>query len=96
MIAVIGDKESILPFRAFGMKTIEADELSEAQRAIASIKPEEISVVFVTEEIMQALEKADIQPGINMVAIPGCRGSLGYGKTVLKKLIKKATGSGDI
>ncbi len=96
MIAVIGDKESILPFSAFGIKSIEAGELSEAQKAIASIKPEEISVVFVTEEIMQGLEQVDIQPGLNMVAIPGCSGSLGYGKTVLKKLIKKATGAGDI
>ena len=96
MIAAIGDKESILPFSAFGIKSIEAGELSEARKVIASIEPEEYSIVFVTEEIMHGLGKTDVRPGLNMVAIPGCRGSLGYGKTVIKELIKKATGSGDV
>ncbi len=96
MIAAIGDRESILPFSAFGIKSIEAGGISEARKVIALIKPGEYSVVFVTEEIMQALKKDEVCPGINMVAIPGCRGSLGYGKTVIKELIKKATGAGGI
>ena len=96
MIAAIGDRESILPFSAFGIKSIEVGGISEARKVIALIKPGEYSVLFVTEEIMQALEQVGIQPGLNMVAIPGCRGSLGYGKTVIKELIRKATGAGDV
>jgi hypothetical protein len=63
MIAAIGDRESILPFRAFGIKSIEVSGISEARKVIALIKPGEYSVVFVTEEIMQALEQVDSGAG---------------------------------
>lgn len=92
MIAIIGDRESVLPFKAFGVVTFEAGELSEGQKIIDSIKPGEYEIVFIAEELMQGLKELGVDTA-SMVAIPGRRGSLGYGKLILKEIIKKAIGA---
>ena len=85
MIAVIGDKTSILPFKALGISTFEAGDPAQAQEILDSIR--EYKVVFVTEELMKT------EPPSNVTLIPGRKGSLGYGKLILKNIIKRATGT---
>ncbi len=85
MIAIIGDKKSILPFKAFGISTYEAKNEAEAQKILDSIR--EYKVVFVTEELMKT------EPPSNVTLIPGRKGSLGYGKLILRNIIKRATGT---
>ena len=93
-ICIIGDRESILPFKAFGVAAFEAGKPSEARELIDSIKSDEYDVVLVTEELMQGLEEMGVDTGVNMVTVPGHRGSSGYGKQLLKKNIQKAIGTG--
>ena len=85
MIAIIGDKKSILPFKAFGISTFEAKNEAEAQKILDSIR--EYEVVFITEELIKT------EPPSNVTVIPGRKGSLGYGKLILKNIIKRATGT---
>lgn len=93
-ICIIGDRGSILPFKAFGVATFEAGKPEEARELIDSMTPEEYDVVLIVEELMQGLEEMGLKPGMNMVVIPGHRGSSGYGKLLLKKSIQKAIGTG--
>ncbi len=85
MIAIIGDKKSILPFKAFGISTFEAKDEAEAQKILDSIR--EYEVVFITEELIKT------EPPSNVTVIPGRKGSLGYGKLILRNIIKRATGT---
>ena len=85
MIAVIGDRTSILPFKAFGISTFEAKDADSAQKILDSIR--EYKVVFITEELVKGA------PPPNVTLIPGRKGSLGYGKLILRNIIKKATGT---
>ena len=85
MIAVIGDKKSILPFKAFGISTFEAENEAGAKKILDSIR--EYEVIFITEELVQT------EPPSNVTVIPGRKGSLGYGKLILMNIIKRATGA---
>ncbi len=93
MIAIIGDRESILPFKAFGIAGFEAGKPSEAEKILVSIEPDKYEIVFMTEELMQGLKKTEIVSAVNVVAIPGRKGGSGYGREILRELIKKATGT---
>ena len=85
MIAMIGDKKSGLLFKAFGIAAFEANNPSEAQKILDSIT--QYNVVFVTEGLIET----EIPP--NVTVIPGIKGSIGYGESFLRNLIKKATGT---
>ncbi len=85
MIAIIGDRKSILPFKAFGISTFEAKDSSEAQKILDSITQKRI--VFITEDLIEG------EPPPNVTVIPGRKGSFGYGKAILENVIKKATGT---
>jgi len=85
VIAIIGDKKSILPFKAFGISTFEAKDKAEAKKILDSTR--EYEVVFITEELIQT----EAPP--NVTVIPGRKGSLGYGKLILRNIIKRATGT---
>ena len=93
MIAIIGDRESVLPFKAFGVSAFEVQHPSEAQEVLAQMAPDEYTIVFVTEELMQGLTELQVETTLNITVIPGQRGSLGYGRLLLRELIKKATGT---
>lgn len=93
MIAVVGDRESVFPFKVFGVSTFEAEDADEMQEVLAQMTPDEYTAVFITEELMQGLEELQIESALNITVIPGQRGSLGYGRLLLKELIKKATGA---
>ncbi len=94
MIAIIGDRESILPFKGFGVAAFEAGKPEEARELIDSMMPEEYDVVLIVEELMQGLEEMGLKTEMNMVVVPGHKGSSGYGKLLLKKNIRKAIGTG--
>jgi vacuolar-type H+-ATPase subunit F/Vma7 len=84
-VCIVGDRKSILPFKAFGISTFEAKNSVDAQEILDSIKQKRI--VFITEELIEG------EPPSNVTVIPGRKGSLGYGKSILKNVIKKATGT---
>lgn len=85
MIGIIGDRKTILPFKAFGISTFEAEDSESAQKILDSIR--DYKVVFITEELIKG------EPPSNVTVIPGRKGSLGYGKLILKNVIKRATGT---
>ena len=85
MITVIGDKKTILPFRAFGISTFEAKSPVEAKEILSSVA--ESGIVFITEELVEG------EPPANVTVIPGIKGSLGHGERIVKEVIKRATGA---
>lgn len=96
-IAVVGDWQSVMGFRALGLETYPADTPEEAREIIHRLAKENCGVIYLTEQLAAKLEdviaryKDMISPAI--ILIPGREGSLGIGKKAIQSAIERAVGS---
>lgn len=95
-IAFVGDKSSILGFKAIGADIFPSAEGGEAIAALESVFKENYKVVYITEDL--ASQILDYLNGIDklwpiITIIPGFKGSHGLGKAKLRNYIVKATGT---
>ncbi len=96
-IAVVGDKDSILCFRAIGVLTYPVSEPKEARSVIRRLMKEKVSVIFVTERIaegmMDLIDELARRPLPSVVLIPDNQGSLGLGMERIRQTVTKAVGA---
>jgi V/A-type H+-transporting ATPase subunit F len=96
-IGVIGDKDSILGFKALGLSVFPVTQVSEAVDTLHNMAKENFAVIYITEQIakdiMDEIEsyKDDRLPAI--IPIPGNQGSLGIGMQNVKKSVERAVGA---
>ena len=96
-IAVLGDKDSVLGFKALGLSTYAVDSAEEARTTLHRIAKEDFAVIYVTETLAVDLEqdinryKDNLTPAI--ILIPGKEGSLGIGARNIKKAVERAVGA---
>ena len=96
-IAVMGDKDSVLGFKALGLSTYAVDSVEEARTTLHRIAREDFAVIYVTETLAVELEhdinryKDNLTPAI--ILIPGKEGSLGIGARNIKKAVERAVGA---
>ena len=96
-IAVVGDWQSVMGFRALGLETYPADTPETAREIIHRLAKENCGVIYLTEQLAAKLEdviaryKDMISPAI--ILIPGREGSLGIGKKAIQSAIERAVGS---
>ena len=96
-VAVVGDRDSILAFRALGMDIFPVSEEEEARRTIDTLGSDGYGVIFVTEQIA-ALIPATIErynriitPAV--IIIPSNQGTLNIGMSRISENVEKAVGS---
>ena len=96
-IGVIGDKDSILGFKAVGMSVFPVTTPSEAQEILERIAEEQYAVIYVTEhiakDIVKTIEKYNERRFPAIIPIPGNQGSLGIGMSGIKKSVERAVGA---
>ena len=96
-IAVVGDKDSILGFKALGVSTYPVTGKKEAMDALRAIEKEKVAVVCITEavaqEIEEEVERLQRQPLPAVALIPNNKGSLGLGMQLIKRNAEKAIGA---
>ncbi len=96
-IGVIGDRESILGFKAVGLDVFPVDDPEEARKTLKRIAKEEFAIIYITEQVYQYMmdlvdEYTDSRlPAI--IPIPGKDGTLGIGMTSVKKSVERAVGA---
>ena len=96
-IAVIGDWESVMGFRALGLETYPAGSAAEARTLIHRLAKEDCAVIYLTETLAKDMPdvldryKDEIQPAI--ILIPGREGSLGIGRANIQSAIERAVGA---
>ncbi len=95
-IAVIGDKDSVLAFKAVGADVFPVtneEHASETLKKLARHYP----VIFVTEDIAQKItetvDRYKTRPYPAVIPIPGAAGSLGYGMKGISRNVEKALGT---
>ena len=96
-IAVIGDWEAVMGFRALGLDAYPASSPEEAREIIQKLAREDCAVIYLTEQLAVKLEdviaryKDALRPAI--ILIPGKEGSLGVGKRSIQSAIERAVGA---
>ena len=96
-IAVIGDKDSILAFKAIGIEVFTAIDKDDASKLVNKLAKEDYGVIFITEAMAQlAKETIDkyresMTPAI--ILIPSNKGSMGIGLADINRSVEKAVGA---
>lgn len=96
-IAMIGDRDSILGFKALGVAIFPVNTKDESIAALEKVIAQEYKVAFITEQIAPSPEEiAEIIgdrtfPVVTMV--PSNRGSTGLAMQRLQMLVRKAAGA---
>lgn len=96
-IAVLGDKDSVMGFKALGLTVFPVESVEQARAALHRIAREEYAVVYLTEQMAAQMEadiaryKDELTPAI--ILIPGKEGSLGLGMANIKKSVERAVGA---
>ncbi len=96
-IGVIGDKDSILPFKALGIDVFPVVGPEETRRTLDTLAKQKYGVVFITEQsavlIPESIERyvKEIIPAV--ILIPSNQGSLNIGLERINKNVEKAVGS---
>ena len=96
-VAVIGDKDSILAFKALGVEVYTAIDGTDAKKTIKDLAKKEFGVIFITEdlakEIPSTIDKYRDQMTPAIILIPGNKGSMGIGLADINKSVEKAVGA---
>lgn len=96
-IAVIGEKESVLGFKAVGFDVHEVTDPREAEDIIDRLYTQNYGIIFITEQtlapIASVLDKYKDRELPAIIPIPGRQGTMGLGISNVKKSVERAVGA---
>ncbi len=97
-IAVLGDRDSVLGFKALGLDTFFVEGAEEARHTLHKLAHEEqYAIIYITEQMAQLIPaeigryKTETTPAV--ILIPGKTGSLGIGAQALQSAVERAVGA---
>ena len=96
-IAVLGDRDSVLGFKALGLDTFPAETAEEARKKLHALAKENYAVIYLTENYAAQINdevqryKDSVTPAV--ILIPGKEGSLGIGMENVKRSVERAVGA---
>jgi len=96
-IAMVGDRDSILGFKALGVSIFPAETKDEVISILRNLIQQEFKIAFITEQVAPDAEtitnemSGRTMPVIMM--IPSNRGSMGLGMQRMQELVRKAAGA---
>ena len=95
-VAVVGDKDSVLAFKAIGLDVFPVAGVSESIDKIHALA-RHYAVIFVTEKVYQDAEsiikRYQTRPYPVIVPIPSAEGNAGTGMKGIKANVEKAIGA---
>lgn len=95
-IAVVGDKDSVLAFKAIGLEVFAIDSESAARDTVKQLA-RTYGVIFITDKIAQKIDnllaRYKTRPYPVVVPIPSAEGASGFGMAGIKSDVEKAIGS---
>ena len=95
-IAVIGDKDSVLAFKAVGVDTFASSSMFETSDLLRRLK-DDYAVIFITEnlarEVGDMIKKLKSRAYPAVIPIPDSSGSTGFGLEGIRADVEKAIGA---
>ncbi|MEF9922473.1 MAG: V-type ATP synthase subunit F [Anaerovoracaceae bacterium] len=96
-IGVIGDRESVLGFKAVGLDVFPCSESEEAKRILHEIAKEEYAIIYITEglakDITTEIDKYKDSRLPAIIPIPNKNGASGTGMDSVRKSVERAVGA---
>lgn len=96
-IAAVGDRDSVLGFKALSIDVYPVTNDEEAARTVFALAREGYAVIFITEQAAQGIgdmiDRFKTAPYPAIIPIPSNQGTLGLGMEMLKKNVEKALGA---
>ena len=96
-LAVIGDKDSVLCFKALGVEVYTAVDGDDAKKLVKDLAEKNFGVIFITEalakQIPETIDKYRSQMTPAIILIPSNKGSLNIGMADINKSVEKAVGA---
>lgn len=95
-IAVLGDRDSVLGFKALGLEVFIAGDAGEGRTLLAEMAHSDYAIIYITESLAEQMPDAlarykdEVMPA--MILIPGKSGSLGIGMKNLQSSVERAVG----
>ncbi len=96
-IAVLGDRESVLGFKALGLDVFPTETAREAGELLHRLAKENYAIIYLTEQyaaqIGDEVSRYKDEPSPAVILIPGKGGSLGIGKRNVTESVERAVGA---
>ena len=95
-IGVVGDKDSVLAFKALGVDVAPVVGADEARRSVDKMAMNDYAVIFVTEHVAVTIEETierynnQLLPAV--ILIPSNQGTLNIGSKRISDSVEKAVG----
>ena len=96
-IAVLGDRDSVLGFKALGLDVSFVEDADSAREELHRLAREGYAIIYITEQLAKDLSaeiaryKDSVTPAV--ILIPGKAGSLGLGASALQSAVERAVGA---
>ena len=94
-LAIVGDGDSIMVFRAAGVATFPAENEGKAREVLRKVA-KDYQIIFLTEELAKPLteflKRFDEEAYPVILSIPSKNGSTGHGTELLKNAMERALG----
>lgn len=96
-IAVMGDSDSVLGFKALGLDVYPVESVDEARKTLHRLAKEDCAIVYMTEQLGAQMPeelaryKDALMPAI--ILIPGKDGALGIGQENVTRSVIRAVGA---
>lgn len=94
-MAIVGDGDSILVFKAAGVAAFPAENEAKARETLRKIA-RDYQIIFLTEELAKPLteflKRFDEQPYPVILSVPSKNGSTGHGAELLQSAMERALG----
>ena len=94
-IAIVGDGDSIMVFKAAGVATFPASDEKKARDILRRVAGE-YQIIFLTDELARPLsdflKRFDEEPYPVILPIPSANGDKGYGEELLRSAMERALG----
>ena len=93
----MGDRDSVLGFKALGLDVYPAETAEEARKVLHQLAKEDCAVIYLTEQLAVGMQaeiahyKDELKPAI--ILIPGKGGSLGIGMENVTRSVERAVGA---
>ncbi len=95
-IGVVGDKDSVLAFKAIGVDVYPVVEAEEARKTIDRMAASNYGVIFVTEQVAkdvnETIERYNRETLPAIILIPSNQGTLNIGMKRISDNVEKAVG----
>lgn len=96
-IGVVGDKDSVLAFKALGVDVFPVYDKEDARKVVDTIAQQKYGIIFITEQIAslipETIERYDKEIVPAVILIPNNQGTLDIGMKRINENVENAIGS---